>query len=62
MPNHCWYSRSAELQPFQEKTVVYVKREQSDENREVLLATASRLFRERALMAWALRKSRAKPG
>jgi TetR/AcrR family transcriptional repressor of nem operon len=29
--------------------MVYVKREQSDENREVLLATASRLFRERGI-------------
>jgi TetR/AcrR family transcriptional repressor of nem operon len=29
--------------------VVYVKREQSDENREALLATASRLFRERGI-------------
>jgi TetR/AcrR family transcriptional repressor of nem operon len=32
-----------------EKTMVYVKRERSDENREVLLATASRLFRERGI-------------
>jgi TetR/AcrR family transcriptional repressor of nem operon len=29
--------------------MVYVKREQSDENREALLATASRLFRERGI-------------
>ncbi len=29
--------------------MVYVKREQSDENRAVLLATASRLFRERGI-------------
>jgi TetR/AcrR family transcriptional repressor of nem operon len=29
--------------------MVYVKREQSDENREVLLTTASRLFRERGI-------------
>jgi TetR/AcrR family transcriptional repressor of nem operon len=39
------YSQS----PFLENTVVYVKREQSDENREALLATASRLFRERGI-------------
>jgi TetR/AcrR family transcriptional repressor of nem operon len=36
-------------QPFLEKTVVYVKREQADENREALLGTASRLFRERGI-------------
>ena len=35
--------------PFLENTVVYVKREQADENREALLATASRLFRERGI-------------
>ena len=29
--------------------MVYVKREQSDENRDALLATASRLFRERGI-------------
>ena len=29
--------------------MVYVKREQADENREALLATASRLFRERGI-------------
>lgn len=29
--------------------MVYVKREQSDENREALLATASRLFRQRGI-------------
>jgi TetR/AcrR family transcriptional repressor of nem operon len=34
---------------FLENTVGYVKREQSDENREALLATASRLFRERGI-------------
>jgi TetR/AcrR family transcriptional repressor of nem operon len=40
---------SYSLSPFLENTVVYVKREQSDENREALLATASRLFRERGI-------------